>query len=63
MGARLLGDYEDAAYNRNATRKAFYRLALSGDGSAIESAIRNPKSAMAFLTAMRRVAPDSKDWG
>jgi error-prone DNA polymerase len=25
--------------------------------------IRNPKSAMSFITALRRVAPDSKDWG
>lgn len=37
MGAHLLGDYEDAAYNRTATRKAFYRLALSGDGTACAS--------------------------
>ena len=29
----------------------------------VESAIRNPHSAMAFLRSMRRVAPDSKDWG
>jgi error-prone DNA polymerase len=28
-----------------------------------ESAIHNPQSAMAFLKSMRRVAPESKDWG
>src|SRR5437870_9085071 len=27
------------------------------------SAIHNPQSAMAFLKSMRRVAPESKDWG
>ncbi|HEY6092333.1 MAG TPA: DNA polymerase III subunit alpha [Gemmatimonadales bacterium] len=31
--------------------------------SAVESTIRNPKSAMSFIRAMRRVAPGSKDWG
>jgi error-prone DNA polymerase len=29
----------------------------------VESTIRNPQSAMSFLKAMRRVAPESKDWG
>ena len=29
----------------------------------VESAIHNPQSAMAFLKSMRRVAPESKDWG
>jgi len=29
----------------------------------VESAIHSPQSAMAFLKSMRRVAPDSKDWG
>ena len=29
----------------------------------VESAIRNPQSEMAFLKSMRRVAPESKDWG
>ncbi|HEV2750430.1 MAG TPA: error-prone DNA polymerase [Gemmatimonadales bacterium] len=28
-----------------------------------ESAIPNPQSAMAFIKSMRRVAPESKDWG
>ena len=28
-----------------------------------ESAIHNPQSALAFLKSMRRVAPESKDWG
>src|SRR5216117_703427 len=32
-------------------------------GPPVESAIRNPQSAMAFLKSMRRVAPKSKDWG
>jgi len=32
-------------------------------GPPVESAIRNPQSAMAFLKSMRRVAPESKDWG
>src|SRR5881396_3374191 len=40
------------------------RIADCGlEESGVESAIPNPKSAMAFLRAMRRVAPDSKDWG
>jgi len=29
----------------------------------VESTIRNPQSEMAFLKSMRRVAPESKDWG
>ena len=29
----------------------------------VESAVRNPQSEMAFLRSMRRVAPESKDWG
>src|SRR5881296_67277 len=29
----------------------------------VESAIRNPQSEMTFLKSMRRVAPESKDWG
>jgi len=29
----------------------------------VESAIHNPQSAMTFLKSMRRVAPESKDWG
>ena len=33
------------------------------DGPPVESAIRNPQSEMAFLKSLRRVAPDSKDWG
>ncbi len=40
------------------------RIADCGlEESGVESAIPNPKSAMSFLKAMRRVAPDSKDWG
>jgi len=40
------------------------RIADCGlEESGVESAIPNPKSAMSFLRAMRRVAPDSKDWG
>jgi error-prone DNA polymerase len=33
------------------------------DGSDVDSAFRTPHSAFAFLRSMRRVAPDSKDWG
>ncbi|MGH7547273.1 MAG: OB-fold nucleic acid binding domain-containing protein, partial [Gemmatimonadales bacterium] len=40
-------------------RNADYGL----DESGVDSAIRNPQSAMAFLKTMRRVAPESKDWG
>jgi error-prone DNA polymerase len=29
----------------------------------VESAIHNPQSAMTFLKSMRRLAPESKDWG
>jgi error-prone DNA polymerase len=40
------------------------RIADCGlDAPGADSAIRNPQSAMAFITAIRRVAPDSKDWG
>ena len=33
------------------------------EGPPVESAIRNPQSEMAFLKSMRRLAPESKDWG
>ena len=40
------------------------RIADCGiEGPPVESAIRNPQSEMAFLKSMRRVAPESKDWG
>jgi len=29
----------------------------------VDSAVRNPQSEMAFLRSIRRVAPESKDWG
>ena len=40
------------------------RIAECGiEGPPVESAIRNPQSEMAFLKSMRRLAPESKDWG
>src|SRR5213593_4403974 len=40
------------------------RIADCGiEGPPVESAIRNPQSEIAFLRSMRRVAPESKDWG
>ena len=39
------------------------RIADCGFAEDSQSPIRNPQSAMAFLKTMRRVAPDSKDWG
>ncbi len=33
------------------------------EGPPVESAIRNLQSEMAFLRSLRRVAPESKDWG
>jgi len=33
------------------------------EGPPVESAIQNPQSEMAFLRSIRRVAPESKDWG
>lgn len=39
------------------------RTADCGLEGAVQSEIRNPTSAMSFLKTMRRVAPDSKDWG
>jgi hypothetical protein len=33
------------------------------EGPPDDSAFRTPHSAFAFLKSMRRVAPESKDWG
>src|SRR5881409_1164732 len=44
--------------------KCGMRIADCGiEGPPVESAIRNPQSEIAFLRSMRRVAPESKDWG
>jgi DNA polymerase III alpha subunit len=39
------------------------RSAECGVEPLADSALRTPHSAFAFLKTMRRVAPDSKDWG